>query len=442
MKKKSVFLFGAGAVLDWGGPLTLCNRENYEIIPDHGTGQVKNRSCCLTHRVTTTGFFDKNGERISNKIYKALKTKKPYAYVNFETIINVVEDLYAYWSARTSKESNNIYGIVDIDDELKDYHYFETAPAQVSHLYSIIIPGGFGFSSSDTNLISIDIDPRVKYYELLLNELLSGIIGQVSKYGYTSPEHNVIDNPFNDTLNANFGKWIKSFLNKKSSIRFYTINYDDIFKVLLEKHKVSVFDGFFEYDKDVYYAENDLTGVVLDEHENIHYNLHGFAFWKVEELNLNQIPGYRYLKFIPGIINNSNASTQIEKGKKILLSNIISGFQKVQKTAISPFRQFFSALDKDCFEAEDLFIIGYSFGDEHINDIIRNAKRYNHKMQITLINPTFNELRFILDFLTNWGIPKHPVFPKQDNNVFISNDFNVKIIQKPFGEFLKDFKTY
>jgi hypothetical protein len=441
MKKKSVFLFGAGAVLDWGGPRTLCNRESYEIIPEHGTDQIKNRSCCLTHRVITTGFVDKNGERISNKIYKVLKTKKPNANVNFETIINIVEDLYAYWSVRKSKESNNIYSIVDIDDDLKDFHCFEVSQAKGSPFYSIIIPG-VDPSFSDTNLIPDEIDPHEKYYELLLNELLSGIIGQISKYSYASSEHNVFDKPFNDALNANFGAWMKSFLNKKSSIRFYTINYDDVFKVLLEKHKVSVFDGFFENSNDVYNAENDLAGVVLDKHEHIHYNLHGFAFWKVEDLNRNELQGYRYFKFIPGIINDSVASIQIEKGRKILLSNIISGFQKVQKTAISPFRQFFSALDKDCFEAEELFIIGYSFGDEHINDIIRNARRYNHKMQITLINPTFDELRFILDFVSHWGTLQGGIFPKQDENIFYSNDFKVKVIQKPFGEFLKDFKNY
>ncbi|RYE13326.1 MAG: hypothetical protein EOP45_21375 [Sphingobacteriaceae bacterium] len=201
MKTKSVFLFGAGAVLDWGGPRTLCNRESYEIIPEHGTDQIKNRSCCLTHLVIATGFVDKNGERISNKIYKALKTKKPDAYVNFETIINVVEDLYAYWSARKSKESNNIYGIVDIDDDLKDFHCFEVSQAKGSPFYSIIIPG-IDPSFSDTNLIPDEIDPHEKYYELLLNELFSGIIGQISKYSYASSEHNAIAAPRSPALIA------------------------------------------------------------------------------------------------------------------------------------------------------------------------------------------------------------------------------------------------
>jgi len=50
------------------------------------------------------------------------------------------------------------------------------------------------------------------------------------------------------------------------------------------------------------------------------------------------------------------------------------GLSKAQKTSVSPFRQLLSAFDRDCFEANKLYIFGYSFGDERLKDIIRNAR--------------------------------------------------------------------
>jgi len=126
-----VFLFGAGAVIDWGGPFTRCNRDKLETIPEHGTNEIKYRHCCLTHLLTATGFYGKDGERITNKIFKALNlvNEKQLApnkqAVNFETVINVIGDLYTYWSAKSSKIPTNLYSIANLDTSLEDFHFFE-----------------------------------------------------------------------------------------------------------------------------------------------------------------------------------------------------------------------------------------------------------------------------------------------------------------------------
>src|SRR5690606_1640434 len=90
------FLFGAGAVMDWGGPKTICARDKLEFIPDHGSENTTNRVCCLTHLITGTGFEDKQGNRITKKIHDALQKIYNDAPINFETIINIVEDLHGY----------------------------------------------------------------------------------------------------------------------------------------------------------------------------------------------------------------------------------------------------------------------------------------------------------------------------------------------------------
>lgn len=437
IEEKTVVLFGAGAVLDWGGPLTLCWRDAYTKIPEHNTGDIYNRPCCLTHLLLVIGFKTKTGERITQKIFDRLKEKDATAYVNFETILNVIEDLYAYWSARTSKEKTNIYALVDLDKTLADLHDFEVTPHQLSHLYKLTVPD---FILHDNEMISIEIDPHVKYYELLLNELLSGIIGHVSKYAYATPTHKVFEADVNIANNVNFKHWIKSFTGEGKVVRMYTLNYDDIFRQMLQQEGFEVFDGFDEISApSPYYAETDLKRIVTDLTVACHYNLHGSEFWKVEELNTSQLPGYRYLKCLPGVINNSAASIEIEKGKRLLLTNIISGYQKVQKTAISPFRQFFSALDRDCLEAQELYLVGYSYGDEHVNDIIRNARRNNPDLRITLINPGFDDLKFALDFLSNWGELGPGLYEKMADNVDFSKLFKVLAIKDKFSDFLVSF---
>jgi len=111
----------------------------------------------------------------------------------------------------------------------------------------------------------------------------------------------------------------------------------------------------------------------------------------------------------------------------------------VQKTAISPFRQFFSALDRDCLEAQELYLIGYSYGDEHVNDMIRNARRYNPDLRITLMNPGFDDCKFAVDFLSNWGQPAPGLYEKVAEEAVFSNRFKVLALKVKFSEFLATF---
>ena len=121
------------------------------------------------------------------------------------------------------------------------------------------------------------------------------------------------------------------------------------------------------------------------------YNLHGSAFWKVEPYDKGSLPnpeivflGYPYLP-----INKEHIGVQVEKGKTLYPTNIITGYQKAQKTTLTPFRQMVSSFDKDCCSAKKVYIIGYSFGDEHINESIKTGLRYNEKLQLEIVDPNF-----------------------------------------------------
>src|SRR3569833_3055104 len=137
--QKTVIIFGAGAVLDWGGPLTLCGRNAYAKIPEHDTGEIYNRPCCLTHLMLVTGFKAQTGERITQRIFDRLKENDPQAYVNFETILNVIEDLYAYWSARSSSDKTNIYSLIDIDESLENLFVFFVFTRQIFSFFVFVV---------------------------------------------------------------------------------------------------------------------------------------------------------------------------------------------------------------------------------------------------------------------------------------------------------------
>ena len=436
--KKTVFLFGAGAVLDWGAPLTKCTGTHLTFKKEHGSDEIENRVCCLTHLMTAVGFKSKDGQRVSQKIFDLLTSKnnKSNKPVTFETIIDFLEELFNYYASKNSKlESFNLFSFIDLSDLIKDFFHFEITN-KTEKTYTLNIPE----SEYDTeDWIPIEILPEQKYCELLVNNLLQGIIGHVSKYSYHTKGNSVIYEPVNNLINKSFVKWCKKYIDKNSSLRMYTLNYDRIFKVLLQEEGINVFEGFDLSTSEVavnQYLVPNLIRIVSDFNCNVFYNLHGSAYWYFAEYNQNQLPGYQfYLEGAPEM-NNPTAVIEIERNKRHLISNIITGYQKVLKTALSPFRQMLAAFDRDCIEADFIFIVGYSYTDEHINDIIRNARKFNQKVEIVLINPSFDNEKFMFDFLLHWGCPKGMIYQNAGEHIITSEDYKVKIIQKTFIEFL------
>jgi hypothetical protein len=241
--KKTVFLFGAGAVLDWGAPMTLCSGTHLTFKKEHGSDEIENRVCCLTHLMTAVGFKSKDGQRVSQKIFDLLTSKDlgSNKVVTFETIIDFIEELFNYYASQNSKQqSSNLFSFIDIADLVKDLFYFEITN-KTEKTYSLNIPE-FEYDKEDR--ISLEILPEQKYCELLVKNLLKGIIGHVSKYSYHTQEHSVIYEPVNNLINEFFINWCQKYVDEDSCLRMYTLNYDRIFKVLLQDKGINVFEGF------------------------------------------------------------------------------------------------------------------------------------------------------------------------------------------------------
>lgn len=419
MKIRDVFLFGAGAVIDWKGPTT----NN------------------LTERVRKTGHKTKSGLYITDKIYQTLveECELKEDEVNFETIISVVEELivyYAGYSGTDSKSSltspfllpsallNEIINIKKIDEE-------RDQPTN----YKLILDG--------------EAAPEQHFLKGLLTKVISQIMADVMSYSYyTNSKKVIIENETNKQLNDALANWIKASLNLERVARIYTLNYDRLFKIVLENRGVPLFEGFTNTGAAIEPNASHRPDLkrLYDHDFSCHYNLHGCASWAVRSFNGHNMPSHEYSLAINGPLITGNgdvATVQIEKGKNIILTPIITGYQKTQKTAVTPFKQMQAAFDRDCMFADKLFIVGYSFGDAHINETIRNALKENEELQVTIVDPNFikgdmyGKLWEDLFSHTN-HIPEPMCTDLQDKGLYTCLQGRIRVHTKFFSDFLKE----
>ncbi len=370
-KNKEIFLFGAGSVIDWGGPTTS---ELTDLIRNYAFP-------IRDSKITITNYIHK---RLLDNGYSESE-------INFETIINVIEELSIYFSEYNKKtQTPSLLRAFLKDDSLKTLLNYSIEGGERKHGYRIQIPDGekYNFAKHSYN----DENPDQFYLQHLLSSIITNINSRVSNYSYHSESKSVIDTQ--SSLSLLFKDWMKRIGNK-NTLRLYTLNYDRVFKILLKDAGIECFEGFESTDtiKDMDGIRADVVKIINDFEINVHYNLHGSAFWKVLPYDSGQLPN-------PEIVftgwpelpdNDEKSNVEIEKGKPIYLTSIITGYQKAQKSMVSPFRQMHSAFDRDCSNGNRLYIIGYSFGDEHINECIKTSLRHNQNLIIEIVSPDFIE---------------------------------------------------
>ncbi|EPR69026.1 SIR2 family protein [Cyclobacterium qasimii] len=368
-KNNNVFLFGAGAMIDWAGPTT---QE-------------------LTEQIRKEGFKVSNSEqKLTDYIYEQLIKVYDKDDVNFETIINVIEELSVYYSEfKKGKQSPSLLRSFINDLEFEKLFDYSIKGGKRKTNYKLQIPRGQDYDSARHAFNNEN--PNQFYLQHELSCLLTSIVYRIFDYAFHNSTLSEIKK--DSEISINFKKWI-STLEKNNAIRMYSLNYDRIFKVLLNDVSIDCFDGFEmnENESDSQEFKCDISRILEDQNSNIFYNLHGSAYWKVDNRN-RRINSPEILSTnMPQLQGNYNISNiQIERGKPILISNIITGFQKAQKTMIPPFKQMHFAFDRDCFKTNIIYIIGYSFSDEHINQCIKTALRHRQDLSLVIVDPSFIE---------------------------------------------------
>lgn len=185
-------------------------------------------------------------------------------------------------------------------------------------------------------------------------------------------------------LHKSFLKRLLSRDSKLSKPNIFTLNYDLLFEMTAEKLGIFVNNGFTGFHERAFYPsayqidyhlKNPEGAKRINKSVNL-FKLHGSLSWYADE---NKPPyGIGERQVIP--VDGKIEYDQIKEG------TIIYPVQSKKKHSLDlPYsemlRQFVETLNK---HNSVLIIAGYSFLDEHVNDIIANA----------IANPDFNLLIF------------------------------------------------
>jgi len=219
-------------------------------------------------------------------------------------------------------------------------------------------------------------------------------------------------------------KFVKALLQRPLNLRranIFTANYDLAFEYAFDRLGVHYIDGFagfhkrffkpetFEYD--IFYPGSTTSGKVQRIEKVVRYfKLHGSLSWiNSESRDANNLYGIeeKPLELIDSLK---------KKGEILIYPSAVKKSYTLDLPYSELFRQFAATITQS---QSVLITIGYSFGDDHFNDIIFQA----------LSNPTFTLI--IVDFAGT----RSPYI----KNMQELNDPRVIILE---GEFFGDFLTF
>jgi hypothetical protein len=219
-------------------------------------------------------------------------------------------------------------------------------------------------------------------------------------------------------------KFIKALLQRPLNLRranIFTSNYDLAFEYAFDRLGVHYIDGFagfhkryfkpetFEYD--IFYPGSTTAGKVQRIEKVVRYfKLHGSLSWvNSEKRDANNLYGIeeKPLELI---------EKQDKKGEIIIYPSAVKKSYTLDLPYSELFRQFAATINQS---QSVLITIGYSFADEHFNDIIYQA----------LSNPTFTLI------VVDYSGTKSPYIMDLKN----LNDPRIIILE---GEFFGDFLTF
>lgn len=171
--------------------------------------------------------------------------------------------------------------------------------------------------------------------------------------------------------------FIKRLLQRPNNLKranLFTTNYDMAFDYALDNLGIHYINGFMGvhnrcfrpevYDYDLYYPGQSVTGKVHRAEKVLkYYKIHGSLSWLATLPNVNNTYG---IKEIP--LNNE---FKVGGDNELMVYPCVS---KKSFTLDLPYSELFRQFSQSINQPQSvLFCIGYSFYDEHINDIIKQA---------------------------------------------------------------------
>lgn len=168
---------------------------------------------------------------------------------------------------------------------------------------------------------------------------------------------------------------IKKLLQRPNHLRrvnLFTLNYDMALDYALDNLGVHYINGFMGvhnrcfrpevYDYDIYYPGQSVSGKVHRAEKVIrYYKLHGSLSWRFVEPSIGNMYG----------IQEVSLGQSFDSKDSLLVYPCVS---KKKHALDLPYSEMFRQFSKAITQPQSVLIcLGYSFNDEHVNDIIRQA---------------------------------------------------------------------
>lgn len=177
-----------------------------------------------------------------------------------------------------------------------------------------------------------------------------------------------------------FAKWLySSYARRSNPVEIFTTNYDLMFEEAMEESSVPYFDGFIG-SVNPFFSPESVEADNAKNHQEIKppsswtrlWKLHGSVNWL-----LKTDPSGNKKKVVRGSGNVNNS------GQELM---IFPSREKYIESRKLPFITFQDRLRRFLSNGEVvLFIAGYSFLDEHLNEIIFQALRSNSRLAINAL---------------------------------------------------------
>ncbi len=164
---------------------------------------------------------------------------------------------------------------------------------------------------------------------------------------------------------------LRGFIDAYRPLHLYSANYDTAIEVLCAEHKLKYRDGFDE-------AWNP---ALLDE-PNVDlrlFKLHGSVTWYRSNRG-------RFLK-IPVLLHDSSVELVTKERAEALMLYPAQKFEYVE-----PLFELLLAAKRRLAESQVLIVVGYSFRDEHIRQLLWDIARESPRFIVILIGPKARDI--------------------------------------------------
>lgn len=170
-----------------------------------------------------------------------------------------------------------------------------------------------------------------------------------------------------------FFAWYEA-ANREFIKEIYTTNYDMLLEMAMEANRTPYFDGFTGSYEPFFSPES------IESFPNEHdLTSRWIRLWKIHG-SLNWMKKPKTTKSEERIVR----AGRIENPKNELM--IYPSREKYNLSRKEPYIAYFDRFKNYLYRRELVFIIcGYSFGDEHINEMIYNAVRNNNRLYVTVL---------------------------------------------------------